>query len=206
MNMPKNLSDTFQENFSEADTVGFGIEENETGCTVKVYLEFKSRYEEAIKKKPDKPGPYLSHLGFKWDASDNTRSALGRYTCFPAFTVEDMLERLSNNFYRNKDRDPFQIVKDILHLGSSKVGHDKFLYLDVNEKNNLRTSFDINMYGANLQMKELYPFLLEMCGYYSIPCGQFHILYDPVKTQIFGHLAGGIDREGKDFLTVYFGE
>jgi hypothetical protein len=26
-----------------------------------------------------------------------------------------------------------------------------------------------------------------------------------METKIFGHFSGGIDREGKDFLTVYFG-
>jgi hypothetical protein len=206
INMPKNFLNIFQENLPEANTVGFSIEENKTTCVVKAYLEFKSRYEEAKKKKPDKPEPYLSHLGFKWDVTDNTRSALTRYTCFPAFTVEDMLERLSIGFYRDNDRNPFKIVKGILDFASSKVGHDKFLYIDVNEENNPRTSFDINMYGANLRLKELYPFWLEMCRHYSIPDEQFHRLYDPEKNRIFGHLSGGIDRKGRDFLTVYFGE
>jgi len=50
LNMPKIFSDTFQENLTDADAVGFGVEENETSCTVKAYLEFKSRYAEAIKK------------------------------------------------------------------------------------------------------------------------------------------------------------
>jgi hypothetical protein len=205
LNMPKIFSDTFQENLTDADAVGFGIEENETSCTVKAYLEFKSRYAEAFKKNPDKPDPYLSHWGLKWDAADNTRSALARYTCFPGLTVEEMLERLSNNLYGQTGRNPFQIVKDLLDLASNKVGRDKFLYLEVNEGNNPRTSFDINIYGANLRMKEVYPFLLEMCGHYSISNRQFHILYDPIKNQTFGHLSGGTDSKGRDFLTVYFG-
>ena len=206
MDMPKNILDTFQINLPEANMVLFGFEENETTCIVKAYLEFGSRYDKAIKNKPDKPDPYLSHLGFKWDAADNTRSALTRYTCFPAFTVKDMLERLSNSFYRHNGRNPFEIIKGILDLASSKVGHDKFLYLDVSEGNNPRSSFDINMYGANLRMKELHPFLLEMCRHYSIPDEQFHNLYELAETQIFGHLAGGMDRKGRDFLTIYFGE
>ena len=44
-----------------------------------------------------------------------------------------------------------------------------------------------------------------MCLHYSIPSEAFHTLYNPVKTEIFGHLAGGIDRDGKDFLAVYYG-
>jgi len=75
----------------------------------------------------------------------------------------------------------------------------------VNEENNPRSSFDLNVYSANLRMKEVYPFLVQMCRHYSIPDETFQALYEQVKDMIFGHLAGGIDRKGKDFLTVYFG-
>jgi hypothetical protein len=44
-----------------------------------------------------------------------------------------------------------------------------------------------------------------VCRHFSIPSEEIHTLYDPVKTEIFEHLAGGIDRDGKDFLTVYYG-
>jgi len=206
MSMPKKFLGTFEQNLPEGTMVGFGIEEEETTCVVKAYLEFKNRYEEALKKGPNKSDSYVSHWGFKWDAADNTRAALARYICFPAFTAGDILERLSGTFYRAHERTPLEIVRGIVELGSRKVGHDKFLYLEVNEENNPRSSFDINMYGANFRLEELYPFFLQMCRHYSIPDEQFHSLYDPVRTRTFGHLAGGMDRKGRDFLTVYFGE
>jgi len=204
--MPPDLLATFLKNLPEASIVGFGFGENETTCIVRAYLEFGIRYYRAMKNKPLNPDPYLSHLGCKWDVSDNTISVITKYTCYPAYTTEDMLETLSNGLYRHKDRSPYKIVKGILDLASSKVGNDKFLFLGVNEENNPRNSFDINMYRANLQMNEIYPFLLDMCRFYSIPDKQFHDLYEPVKTQIFGHIAGGIDRKVSDFLTIYFGE
>jgi hypothetical protein len=206
MSMPKTFLETFEQNLPEATLVGFGIEEDEATCVVKAYLEFRNRYEEAIRKKPSQPDPYVSHLGFKWDAADNTRGALARYTCFPAFTAGDIAERLSETFYQHPERKPFEIIKGVIDLASKKVGRDKFLYLEVNEENNPRSSFDINMYGANFRLEEVYPFFLEMCRHYSIPDEQFHCLYDPVRTRTFGHVAGGRDRKGRDFLTVYFGE
>jgi hypothetical protein len=206
MSMPKTFLETFEQNLPEATLVGFGIEEDETTCVVKAYLEFKNRYEEAMRKKPNQPDPYVSHLGFKWDAADNRRGALTRYTCFPALTAGEILEKLSTTFYPHPERKPFEIIKGVMDFASRKVGPDKSLYLEVNEENNPRSSFDINLYGANFRLEELYPFFLEMCRHYSIPDEQFHSLYDPVKTRTFGHLAGGMDRKGKDFLTVYFGE
>jgi hypothetical protein len=52
---------------------------------------------------------------------------------------------------------------------------------------------------------EIYPFLLRMCQHYCTPPEQFAPLYARVKARTFGHLSGGIDREGRDFLTVYYG-
>ena len=63
----------------------------------------------------------------------------------------------------------------------------------------------MNMYKAKVRLEELYPLLMDMCQHYSIPSEEFHILYDQFKAKLFGHLSGGIDREGKDFLTLYYG-
>ena len=205
LGMPDNLLETFRENFAEANVFGFGVDENQETCVVKAYLEFGFRYEEAMKKPPHERDPYISQLGFKWDAADNARCALTKYRCFPALGPQDMLERLSTGFYGAKDSKPYGIIEQAMELASSRAGGGKFLYLELNEGNNPRSSFDLNLYAANLRMQEVYPFLAQMCRHYSIPDESFHALCEPVRDMIFGHLAGGIDRMGKDFLTVYFG-
>jgi hypothetical protein len=82
---------------------------------------------------------------------------------------------------------------------------EEHLYVEVEEEGNPRVSFDLNLYWANLLLGELYPYLLMMCRHFGIPEEDFHRHYEPVKTQIFGHLSGGTDRHGRDFLTVYYG-
>lgn len=206
MRMPEKFLDALEQKLPEATMVGLGIEEDEGACVVKAYVEFKKAYEEALKKGAKKSDSYVSHWGYKWDAEDNTKGALARYTCFPALTAGEILERISGNFYRAGEKNPSEIIKEIVERGSRKVGPNKFLYLEANEENNPRSSFDINLYGANLRLEELHPFFLEMCRHFSIPTEQFRNLYEPVKTRTFGHLAGGLDRKGRYFLTVYFGE
>jgi len=98
MDMPGNCLEAFRENLSEANIVLFGFEKNETNRLYKAYLEFGGRFEKLIKDNPDKPEPFLIHQGFKWDASDNRRCARAEYICFPSFSVEKMLERLSGFF------------------------------------------------------------------------------------------------------------
>ncbi len=206
IDMPEDFLDTFHKYLPESNIVLFGFEGNKRNCLYKAYLEFGHKITEVIKENPDKPEPFLIHRGFKWDASDNSQKATARYTCFPAYTVQDMLERLSNVFYSHRHKSPFEIAEGIINLAANRVGPYEFLYFEANETDNPRISFDINMYRANLRMKELYPFLLDIVRHYSIPDEQFHILYEAVSFLIFGHLTGGIDREGRDFLTVYFGE
>jgi hypothetical protein len=146
----------------------------------------------------------LLHLGFKWDALDNNRRAIAHYTAYPLLTVKDILKRLSKIYAGHPDRTPFEITTGIISLAASRVHNDLFIYLEVSEKDNPRRSFDINLYKANLYMKELSPFLSKMCQHYSIPSQDFDSLYDRIGDKLFGHLAGGIDREGKDFLTIYY--
>ncbi len=205
IHMPDDFLVAFYEKLPEANIVLFGFEESERGSLYKAYLEFGGRFEQVIKDNPDMPEPFLIHLGFKWDTADNSKRAMARYTCFPSFTVENMLERLSDVFYGQEYRGPYEITESVINLASNRIGHDRFLYLEVEEEGNPRRSFDINMYRANIRMEELYALLMKVCRHYDISYEEFGTMYEPIKNQIFGHLSGGIDRQGRDFLTVYFG-
>jgi hypothetical protein len=205
MDMPETLLEDFSEKLSEANYIHFGFEENERTCIYKAYLEFYDKIAEEIKNQPDQLAHLLLHLGYKWNVSDNTKHAVTKYTWYRSLPVEDILVRVANILDSQKYRKSFEIAKGILDIGSSKIPHHDILYLEVSEENNPRKSFDINMYRASLELRELHPFLSEMCQHYSISSEEFDVLYKPVKTKIFGHLSGGIDREGKDFLTVYYG-
>lgn len=205
MAMPKNFLVTFSEKLSQANYVHFGFEENTTTCIYKAYLEFYDEIEKEVSVQPNSCGPFLLHLGFKWDVSDNAKQALTQYMWYPLLSVKDMLVRLSHIFDAHEHRNPLQITRGILTTVASRIDPNAILYLEVTEENNPRRSFDINMYRANIQLKELYPFLLQMFRHYTIPPEQFYTLYNTAKTKQLGHLSGGIDREGRDFLTLYYG-
>ena len=44
-----------------------------------------------------------------------------------------------------------------------------------------------------------------MCKYYAIESNNYNSFYHIIKTKQFGHLAGGIHRNGQDFFNVYYG-
>jgi hypothetical protein len=205
IDMPGDFLETFQQSLAESNIVLFGFERNQKNCIYKAYLEFADRITQAIRENPDSPEPVTIHRAFKWDASDNSRRTTATYTCFPLLTAHEMLERLVT-FYSGDQGGPFSLVKSVFRIAATRTDPRGFLYFEASEPNNPRSSFDINMYQADLRLGELYPLLLQICWHYGIPYDEFNKHYEPIKTQKFGHLTGGVDREGRDFLTVYFGE
>jgi len=205
IDMPGDFREMFREQLHEANIVLFGFEKNETNRAYKAYLEFNERLGQAVKQDP-MPESVVIHTGFKWDVSDHSKKVITQYRAFHVLRAEDMAARLLQGFYENRRENPYRIVDDMVDLAGTRTQPGELLYLEVSEENNLRRSFDINMYLADLQMAEVYLLLVDMARFYSINLEQLEELYEAVKTYKFGHLAGGTDREGKSFLTVYFSE
>lgn len=204
--MPEDFIEEFRENLPQSNIIGFGFGEDERAFIVKAYLEFGGRFFRAVKSKPGDPEPYLSHLGFKWDAENNTRKVLTRYTCFPGYGTEEIVARLSDDFYDKISEGPFEIVKGILAFASRRAGSGRFLFLEVREEESERSSFDINVYRANIRLRDVYSFLSDMARHYSVPPARFEKTYEQAKDHVLGHLAGGRDGKGRCFMTIYSGE
>ncbi len=205
IDMPEDYREMFRTELHKANIVLFGFEKNERNRVYKAYLEFSGRLAEAAKQDP-RPESIVIHTGFKWDVRDHSRKVMAKYTAYPLFRAEEMAGRIASSFYGSARNQPYSIVDDILDLAGSRTQSGELLYFEVGEEGNPRNSFDINMYRANLQMAEIYPLLVNTARHYSIEIEQFEERYEAVKTQKFGHLSGGTDREGRDFLTFYFGE
>jgi hypothetical protein len=205
MDMPDDYLKVFLENLPKAKIVGFGFGEDQDACIIKAYLELGAPFYR-VSSTAHKSDPYLSHLGLKWDAGDRLRKALARYTCSPGLTVREVRQRLSNAFYGTASPRPFGTVDGILKLAAKRGDRLRFDFLDVIEENNSRSSYDINVYGAHLQLSQIHSYLMDICRYYEIPEQQFDTRYQAVQNHILGHIAGGRHRNGQDFLTLYFGE
>ncbi|MEA5619944.1 hypothetical protein VB711_19145 [Cronbergia sp. UHCC 0137] len=204
MDIPDQLLAVYKDNLSDANMVGFGFEGNENGCYYKVYLDFWDKITNELHHKSNKLEPVVSLLGFKWNPLDNTQGVVSRYICYPLLSVKMILHKLSR-IYEHHHLNTLQIIENIINYVANKMINDSSLvYLEVREENNSRISFDLNFYKANLEIREIYPFLCQICQHYSIPIETFNLLYRKINTKILGHISGGIDREGKDFFTIYY--
>ncbi len=205
MNMPENLLQAYRASLPNSNYLHFGFEENERTCLYKAYLEFYDKVEETMRAQPWRFNSFLMHLGFKWDALDNSRQALTRYTWYPFLPVEVILGRLTSILDPQKLGTLLEITKGIVATASRIVPAHDIFYMEVDEEDNPRRSCDINIYRAKIPLSGLESWLSRMCDHYAVPPEAFQTLYEEVKTKTFGHIAGGIDRDGRDFLTVYYG-
>ncbi|MHA3772976.1 DUF3467 domain-containing protein [Verrucomicrobiota bacterium sgz303538] len=205
LDMPKAFREQFRQGIDGASFVHFGYEENEQSETFKVYLESGEQLTESLEQEIVPPEGVPLHVGFKWDAADNSKAALARYVCFPGITAEAMTERMAAILPGPEHAATLEKASTVLRLVTNRVPHGKLLYLEVAEEGNPRLSFDVNLYAAQLRIADLEPLLVEICQGYGIPLEQFAPVFAEAKDKVFGHISGGIDRMGRDFLTFYFG-
>ncbi|MBN1545856.1 MAG: DUF3467 domain-containing protein [Syntrophaceae bacterium] len=204
--MPDDFLSGFEENFNSANIALFGFEKERERRLYKVYLEFTEKLRQSFEAGPARLQPFLLFLGFKWDLEQESRKALTRYTCFPSYIFRDMWQKAANLFSREKGAEPTRILGGIMDLASHRAGPGDFLYLEADETASGRKSFDINLYKAGLLMSEIYPLLVDMTHHYQVSIEEFHRTYEAVKSHVLGHVAGGIDREGRDFMTLYYAD
>jgi hypothetical protein len=162
-------------------------------------------FETGLRGNSEEPVSFLIHFGFKWDAEDNRRAALARYTCYPTFSTGQILDRIRDRFYAGRGSETYEIVREMVERADREEKKGEFLYVEVKEEGNPRQSYDINLYRANLTMEDMYSWLREACRIQGVDAESFQGVYEPMKKKIFGHISGGFDRSGRDFLTFYYG-
>ncbi len=204
LNMPARLLETLAQKLPEVNFVLFGFEENERTCVYKVYLEYYDTFASKVKVKAGPTDPMLMHLGLKWDISNSDRAAIAQYVWHPYLSAQTILTRIAAIYAEPRYRASLNIVESIFRLAAGRMTRRDILYLEVAEGGNPRRSFDVNLYKANLTLRDLEPVLIRLAEHYAVDSDLVERIYPCYATCPFGHLAAGIDRQGRDFLTIYY--
>ncbi len=205
MGMPHNLLASFQRDLADANHVYFGAEKDEHALLFKAYLEFRDRAEREMVDAPVAGRSFLLFTGYKWDAFSPSRQAVTRYDWHTALTIPIMLDRLRMMIESSHHQALLETVQGMIERASERISHSEIQFLKVTEEGKPRRSFDINVYKAGLRLQDIGPSLFGAVKNYAIPVARFQALYERIKTERLGHLAGGVDRKNKDFMTVYYG-
>lgn len=203
LEMPGELRRAAAQDFAMARCLHFGFEAGPGSILCKLYLERAVSPEEA-RAACEKSQPLLLHLAFKWDLVKKAQ-VVTQYLWYPRRRVEDIEDRLVQVYRGGEPAASCAIAKAVLQLAAGRMPVEKLQYLEVQEPDNGRRSFDLNIYGAGLEVKDVQHLLWRMREHFGVRPGEFQALYDQIKTRALGHLAGGVHRDGKDFFNVYYG-
>jgi tryptophan halogenase len=202
MRVPQAAREAAEANFGMAKCVHFGFEADDGGIICKLYLERAISPDEAARARADR-APVLLHLAFKWDLLRDA-AITTRYWWHPGLSLARIEERLAY-VYRDGPQTSFEIARAAVALTTDRAAPESLQYLEVEEVENARRSFDLNLYNAKLQVKDMQHLLYRMREHFGVRPGQLQALYDQIKLKALGHLAGGVHRRGEDFFNVYYG-
>lgn len=197
LGMPERHLHAFNAYAEQANAIHFGYEGHDSGGIYKVYLEFAARLADSSSS------VVLLHVAYKWDAHNPGESTVARYECHPGLPITAILDRIANLYSGQPDRVALDAVREIVGIAAGRMKEPP-MYLEVREENNPRASFDVNLHEAGVRVREIAAPLARLREHYSIPAGMYDALYNGIKGAVLGHLSGGINRQGKDFISVYY--
>lgn len=199
LDMPGDFLSRLRDELGGTDTIHFGFEEGPGSGLFKLYLEYWNRLDGA---RAGGEESVLLHRAFKWDALDHGRRAVADYRCFLRLSREQTLQRIAG-IYRDDAHPAFGLARQLVALAAARTS-EKLMYLEVSEEGNPRASFDLNFHAADFRLREIEPQLIAMSRHYALPAAQFAGLWSGIAERTLGHLSGGLSRDGRDFMTIYY--
>lgn len=202
LGLPATLRPAVEEAFGGAAHLHFGFEGEPGRVICKLYLERQVSGLEAASSR-ERGEPALQYTAFKWDTATGEH-VVSHYHWWAGLSVSGIGERIAAQF---EGADPRLVAqaRGVLEIASQRLSAERLLYLEVSEAGQPRRSFDLNAYDANLTLRDLQGLLFGMRDVFAVGPSRFQALYDQIKAKRFGHLAGGIHRDGQPFFNVYFG-
>lgn len=203
LRMPPDYQKAFFDRLDKANVVLLGMEKDKETTVYKMYLEFWDELIRRLRKNPDDRQPALLHLGFKWHGPGKYKN-MTTYTCYPLLTIPQILYRLAEIYVTYSNSDAYETVCAVVELAGRNMHRDSFIYLEAQEPGNPRRSFDLNLYKADLSLADIRPILDRAARRYELSNTSTADLFDSLARFPLGHISGGINRRGRDYLTVYF--
>jgi len=204
LQMPESLFDEFQQNLPGANLVFIGFEDDQLDGSYRVYLEYWDKICAEINATPQATHPRLMFLGYKWNPERSERQAISSYFCHPMLSTTEIISRISALYGQTKEKQALKYVCDVVHQGAVKCPDRSFIYLEVSEEDNRRLSFDLNVYQSALRLRDIDSTLGDLQQYFQVCPEEFLTLKQRVGSKLLGHISGGTNREGEEFLTLYY--
>lgn len=188
--MPPQLKTVLEGKFSQAEFIHFGYEGSIDSCNFKIYIEFPRGVEIGSPQ----------FFGYKWNTIDADLSSVTEYRHLKLpeqFQAAELIRRYLNS-------EPLCILlADIINTAISRTALSDLTLLNVVDLATQRSSFDLNVYSAGLTISDIASTLQSIGTHLGINHSSLDAILSRAKTDQLGHLSGGVDRNGRPFITFY---
>ena len=189
------------ERWPQANAVFFASEQSAGAVLFKMYLEFWDQVRRAVRG--GEHAPQLLHLGVKWSSAQPGRHEEAHYMVHPLLGLADQLRRMKQAYADDAGASALAIARSIVTQAAQHAPDAGFLYLEVSEAGNPRRSFDINLYKSGLRVAAVAAQLRDAAAHFGIAPEALAQQLRELGARPLGHLSGGRDRRGEEFLSVY---
>jgi tryptophan halogenase len=204
LGMPSALLARFMAGFHDADRLYAGFEASPRGAMYKVYFEQWLHMMGGLRKSPNPRGLQALGLGFKWLVEDPAQSVVTCYQYLPQLRLEQILANIETVFDSYAQGAACALTQQIVRLAATRSPGQSMVYLTAHEEGNPRHSFDVNLLGSDLTMQDLRSTLMDASPAMGLSGEDLGTTFDVAAGARVAHVAGGLSREGQDFLTLYY--
>ncbi len=202
LGLPQDFAGAIAAAQAEADVVHFGYEGGPRHAIYKIYLEYASRVRRAQAQNAGEP--VLVHLAYKWMPGEG-QCAVTRYTWLPCRDRNGLAARLRTLVPAALAPRALRCGLDLLSRAAARTDPRHLFLMEVEEPGNPRRSYDINVYRAELHLRDIADLVDAVATDFAVPQPQARALLERSGALALGHLSGGRGRDGDEFVTVYYG-
>lgn len=203
--MPGGLENDLTRDWPGADVVHFGYEATGGAEICKVYFERVEQVRQAMGE-PQRTEPVLVHRAWKWPLPATSGYAATDYTWRRMKADESVVERISGLCGPAGDAHAgVRTVRSIRDLMGGNARFDDLMLLEVAEEGTVRRSFDLNLYPADLALRDIEPAIEQLRNDFGLLQHQTDGAFAPARNLSLGHISGGSGSDSEPFVTIYFG-
>jgi hypothetical protein len=201
LGMPAAGQELLAQHWERANAVFLATEESDTARMYKVYLEFWDEARRAVRG--GARSAQLLHLGVKWSSARPGQHEEARYMVHPLLGLRDIQRRMADCYPAQAPAAGLELARAIVRKAAMRNPQAAFLYLEASEAGNPRRSFDINLYKSGLCVGDVAAELRSLARHFGIAAGDIEEQLRQLGELALGHISGGCDRRGAEFLSMY---
>jgi hypothetical protein len=201
--LPSHFAGELPAALARADVIHFGYEATAGEEIYKIYCEYASQVREAMARHGNEP--VLVYVAYKWAFADPASRAVTRYTWLPCRTRSALEARFQDLVPALEAPNARRCMFDFVARIAAFADSGELLLMEVEEPGNPRRSCDLNVYDAGLRINDVADLLDAALRDFAVPKIPAQSVFQSAGDRALGHLSAGVGRNGREFVTVYFG-